>query len=65
MIRVTRVRSRTLRAAAALLALVATNLILHQRRELGFSQARIKAGLDAVLDALLAAGACPGVRATS
>jgi AcrR family transcriptional regulator len=46
--------------ADALLALVATNLILQQRRELGFSQERIKAGLDAVLDGLLAAGACPG-----
>ena len=51
--------------ADALLALVATNLILYQRRELGLSQARIKAGLDGVLDALLSAGACPGVRATS
>jgi AcrR family transcriptional regulator len=51
--------------ADALLALVTTNLLLHQRRELGFSQARVKAGLDAVLDALLAAGACPGIRATS
>jgi AcrR family transcriptional regulator len=51
--------------ADALLALVTTNLLLHQRRELGFSQARVKAGLDAVLDALLAAGACPGIRGTS
>jgi AcrR family transcriptional regulator len=51
--------------ADALLALVATNLILYQRRELGLSQARIKGGLDGVLDALLSAGACPGVRATS
>ena len=48
--------------ADALLALVATNLILYQRRELGLSQARIKAGLDGVLDALLSAGACPGER---
>jgi AcrR family transcriptional regulator len=48
--------------ADALLALVATNLILYQRRELGLPQARIKAGLDGVLDALLSAGACPGER---
>jgi AcrR family transcriptional regulator len=46
--------------ADALLAVAGTNLILHQRRELGFSQARIKAGLDSVLSALLSRGACPG-----
>ncbi|QYN38146.1 TetR family transcriptional regulator [Pseudonocardia sp. DSM 110487] len=46
--------------ADALLAVAGTNLILHQRRELGFSQARIKAGLDCVLSALLSRGACPG-----
>lgn len=46
--------------ADALLAVVGANLILHQRRELGFSQARIKAGLDALLDALVAGGACSG-----
>jgi AcrR family transcriptional regulator len=51
--------------ADALLALVATNLILYQRRELGLPPARIKVGLDGVLDALLSAGACPGARATS
>ncbi len=46
--------------ADALLAVVGANLLLHQRRELGFSQARIKAGLDALLDALIARGACQG-----
>jgi AcrR family transcriptional regulator len=46
--------------ADALLAVAGTNLILHQRRELGFSQARIKAGLDSVLSALLSRGICPG-----
>jgi AcrR family transcriptional regulator len=46
--------------ADALLAVAGTNLILHQRRELGFSQARIKAGLDSVLFALLSRGVCPG-----
>jgi AcrR family transcriptional regulator len=46
--------------ADALLAVAGTNLILHQRRELGFSQARIKAGLDTVLSAVLTRGACPG-----
>jgi AcrR family transcriptional regulator len=46
--------------ADALLALVASNLLLHQRRELGFPQERITAGLDAVLDGLLAGGSCPG-----
>ena len=48
--------------ADALLALVSSNLILHHRRELGFSQARIKAGLDALLDSMIARGACPGDR---
>jgi AcrR family transcriptional regulator len=48
--------------ADALLAAVGTSLLLHQRRALGFSQARIKAGLDTVLDALLAHGRCPGDR---
>jgi AcrR family transcriptional regulator len=46
--------------ADALLALVGANLVLHQRRELGFSQARVKAGLDAVLDSMIAGGGCPG-----
>jgi AcrR family transcriptional regulator len=46
--------------ADALLTVVTTNLLLHQRRELGFPTARIKAGLDALLDALLASGPCPG-----
>jgi hypothetical protein len=46
--------------ADALLALVGANLVLHQRRELGFSQARIKAGLDALLDSMIADGGCPG-----
>lgn len=46
--------------ADALLALVGANLLLHQRRELGFTQARIKSGLDTVLDAMLSRGACPG-----
>lgn len=45
--------------ADALLAPVSASLILHQRRALGFSQARIKAGLDMLLDSLLAAGGCP------
>jgi AcrR family transcriptional regulator len=45
--------------ADALLAPVGTSLLVHQRRTLGFSQARIKAGLDTMLDALLAAGGCP------
>ena len=34
--------------------------VLHQRRVLGFSRARIKAGLDIVLDGMLAGGRCPG-----
>ncbi|GAA5121052.1 TetR family transcriptional regulator [Pseudonocardia adelaidensis] len=47
--------------ADALLAPVGASLLLHQRRVLGFSRARIKAGLDCLLDALLAGG-CPGAR---
>ena len=46
--------------ADVLLALVNTNLILHQRRELGYSSERIKAGLDAILTAILATDACSG-----
>jgi AcrR family transcriptional regulator len=45
--------------ADALLAVVGANLVLHQRRELGFSPERIKQGLDGMLDALIAGGACP------
>ncbi|MHA6618809.1 TetR family transcriptional regulator [Pseudonocardia sp. DLS-67] len=45
--------------ADALLAPVAASLLLHQRRTLGFSKARITAGLDMLLDSLLAAGGCP------
>ena len=46
--------------ADALLALVATNLFLHQRRELGYSIERIKAGLDGILAVLLGPEACAG-----
>jgi AcrR family transcriptional regulator len=48
--------------ADALLAAVGTSLLLHQRRARGYSQARVKAGLDTLLDALLARGRCPGDR---
>jgi AcrR family transcriptional regulator len=44
--------------ADALLALVNPSLILNQRRELGFSPERIKAGIDAILTATLTTGAC-------
>ncbi|MGH3587530.1 MAG: TetR/AcrR family transcriptional regulator [Pseudonocardia sp.] len=45
--------------ADALLALVNTSLLLHQRRELGYGVERIKAGLDAILAPLLGDGALP------
>jgi hypothetical protein len=46
--------------ADVLLAPVSASLLVHQRRDLGYSTARIKAGLDGLLDALLASSGCPG-----
>jgi hypothetical protein len=39
--------------ADALLAQLASGLLIYQRRELGFTPDRIKAGLDRILDGML------------